>query len=84
MATRAKVGRGRRGKKVNLFAGLLIDAVGGGSMTYRTSGGYPANLVPVAAVRGRGGSWAAFPAAAFDAAILNQLADPPSATSGTG
>jgi DNA invertase Pin-like site-specific DNA recombinase len=73
IATRKKI-RGRRGRYVNLFAGLLVDARGGGRMTY-WQGGRPASIVPSKAREGRGGRWIGFPAAVFESTILSQLGE---------
>jgi DNA invertase Pin-like site-specific DNA recombinase len=70
ITTRGRVGRGRKGKYVNLFSGLLRDARDGGSLTYWTNGGHPAVLIPVNAKEGKGTAWASFPAAMFDDAVL--------------
>jgi DNA invertase Pin-like site-specific DNA recombinase len=72
---RAKVGRGRRGRHVNLFAGLLRDARDGGSMYYFRPGRGKPTIVPVGAKYGRGSLWSSFPAGAFDSAVLSMLAE---------
>ncbi|MBP3957789.1 recombinase family protein [Gemmata sp. G18] len=72
LAVRAKVGRGRRGKHINLFAGLLRDARDGGAITYchrRDS----CELVPVSVKQNGTQTWASFPAVAFEDAILSKL-----------
>lgn len=71
---RAKAGRGRRGKNLNVFAGLLKDARDGGAITCRhfATRGYAA-LVPVGAKTGRGSPWSSFPAKPFEDAILDEL-----------
>ncbi|VTS03785.1 resolvase domain-containing protein : Recombinase OS=Nitrobacter hamburgensis (strain X14 / DSM 10229) GN=Nham_0143 PE=4 SV=1: Resolvase: Recombinase [Gemmata massiliana] len=74
LETRGKV-RGKRGKHVNMFAGLLTDARNGGSLTYRHPKGKPSQLVPVDSNNGRTGEWVSFPAAAFEACILSQLVE---------
>src|SRR5262249_19751163 len=72
LKTRAAVGRGRRGKHVNLFAGLLRDAHDGGPLTYRHQKPFalivPAN--PASAAK-----WTTFPAAQFEMALLSRLAE---------
>src|SRR5262249_625770 len=68
-------GRGKRGKHVNLFAGLLTDARNGGAMTYRHPKGKQSQIVPVDANNGRAGKWVSFPASAFETCILSQLAE---------
>ena len=82
---RARVGRGRRGKHVNLFAGLLRDARdGGGSMYYSRQNARSALIVPVGAKYGRGSAWSSFPAGAFDETILSRLAEVTAADVGGG
>jgi DNA invertase Pin-like site-specific DNA recombinase len=73
ISTRGRVGRGRKGKHVNLFSGLLVDARDGGSLTYWKPGEHPAVLISVNAKEGKGLPWISFPAAMFDAAILSKL-----------
>lgn len=68
-------GRGKRGKHVNLFAGLLTDARNGGAMTYRHPKGKPSQIVPVDANNGRAGKWVSFSAPTFETCILSQLAE---------
>jgi DNA invertase Pin-like site-specific DNA recombinase len=70
---RSTVGRGRRGRHINLFAGLLVDARDGGTLTYKNLPGKPSTLIPVGAKQGRGTPWTSFPAAAFEGAILQEL-----------
>lgn len=71
MKARGRVGRGRRGNHVNLFAGLLVDALDGGPMTYRHQKPAP-HIVPTNAHQGRG-RWATFPAGPFERAVLSRL-----------
>ncbi len=73
IANRAVVGRGRKGKKVNLFAGLLNDAKSGGTMTYRHSAKHPPAIVPMASLQGRGAKWASFPVHPFETALVSRL-----------
>jgi hypothetical protein len=73
LKTRATVGRGRRGKHVNLFAGLLVDARDGGALTYKHDPKLPAVLIPINAKHGRGSPWVSFRADALEAAVLSQL-----------
>lgn len=73
MQGRAKCGRGRRGKHVNLFAGLLVDARDGSTLTYKHLGDRPATLIPVGAKQGRGTKWTSYPAKPFETAILRKL-----------
>jgi DNA invertase Pin-like site-specific DNA recombinase len=70
---RAKVGHGRRGSHVNLFAGLLKDARDGGSLTYKHLRAKPSALIPVGAKHGRGVAWASFPAVPFERLVLSKL-----------
>jgi hypothetical protein len=72
LAVRAKVGRGRRGKHINLFAGLLRDARDGGTITYCHRGA-SCELVPVSVLQRGTQTWASFPAVAFEDAILSKL-----------
>jgi hypothetical protein len=72
LKTRAAVGRGRKGKHVNLFAGLLTDARSGGPMTYaHYTGG--CRLCPTAAIHGAPVKWASFPAKELERALLAQM-----------
>jgi hypothetical protein len=73
LRTRATVGRGRRGRHVNLFAGLLVDARDGGTLTYKHDPKLPTVLIPIGAKHGRGSSWISFRADAFEDAVLSQL-----------
>jgi hypothetical protein len=75
LKTRAKVGAGRRGAHVNLFAGLLADARDGGSLTYKHLASRAPALIPVGAKLGRGSVWSSFPAEPFEEAILAKLAE---------
>ncbi len=74
LETRGKV-RGKRGKHVNLFAGLIADARNGGAITYRHPKGKPSQLVPADANNGRAGVWVSFPAAVFESCVLSQLVE---------
>lgn len=67
--------RGRRGKHVNLFAGLLIDARDGGSLYYWHRSKLPTTLIPVNVKEGRTSQWSSFPAESFDQAILSKLVE---------
>lgn len=66
----------RRGKHVNLFAGLLVDARDGGSYTYQHVG-KRSTLVPVGAKQGHATKWASFTSSPFENAILRQLREVP-------
>lgn len=70
---RGKCGRGRRGKFVNLFAGLLVDARDGGTLTYKHLPTLPATIRPTRAKYAPGVEWSSFPAAVFETAILERL-----------
>lgn len=72
MKTRAGVGRGRRGKHVNLFAGMLSDARDGGTLSYRHANGRSA-LIPITSLSTGHGKWVSFPAHTFEAAVLSKL-----------
>ena len=73
IANRALVGRGRKGKKVNLFAGLLHCAKGTGMMTYRHTAKQPPSIVPMATLQGRGAKWSSFPVHEFETGLLSRL-----------
>jgi DNA invertase Pin-like site-specific DNA recombinase len=75
MDARRKCAAGRPGKRVNLLAGLLVDARTGGTLYYKVDGKYPPVLVPSDAQQGRGRCWASFPARVFEAMILRELAE---------
>lgn len=75
LASRYQVGRGRRGKIVSLFAGLLKDARGGGSFVVRSANGRERSLVAAGGTHGRGDAWASFPLEAFEGAVLAALAE---------
>jgi DNA invertase Pin-like site-specific DNA recombinase len=74
LKTRAIVGRGRRGKYVNLFAGLLRDWRDGGTMTYRHQAD-GSTIVPASAIQGVRVKWVSFPCSTLETAILSQLAE---------
>ena len=76
--SRAAVGRGRRGKNVNLFAGLMHDSRSGGKLMARhhtetETVKRESVIVPANAVHGRGGKWSSYPLAAFEKALLSKL-----------
>jgi DNA invertase Pin-like site-specific DNA recombinase len=75
LKTRSKVGRGRRGRHVNLFAGLLRDARTGGSLTAKHLKSRSAALIPVGAKVGRGDPWASYPLVAFEKEVLASLVE---------
>ena len=70
---RGVVGRGRPGKHVNLFAGLLTDARGG-AMTYSHSD-RGSVIIPRNPGELRRGVHTSFPVGAFETAILGRLAE---------
>lgn len=71
--TRFVVGRGRRGRHIHLFAGLLKDARGGGSLICRHHSKRESVIFPADAAHGRGARWVSFPQRAFEQAVLSQL-----------
>jgi DNA invertase Pin-like site-specific DNA recombinase len=73
LRARQRVGRGRPGKRVGLFAGLLKDARTGGSIIARHTTGREPVLVSLKGTHGRGGRWSCFPLNAFESAIRSQL-----------
>jgi hypothetical protein len=75
LKTRAVCGRGRRGKHVNLFAGLLIDATNGGSLGYRHTSNRAPVLTPIGVTKGDGWRWTCFLAGPFEQAVLSKLAE---------
>jgi DNA invertase Pin-like site-specific DNA recombinase len=75
MARRARVGRGRRGTHVNLFAGLLIDARDDGTLSYWHTRVNPPTLISINAKERRGVGWVSFPAWPFEEAILSKLVE---------
>ncbi len=66
---------GRRGKHVNLFAGLLVDARDGGSLTYRHIKGRKSVIFPVQVARRGGVPCSQFPAQPFDELIVSALTE---------
>ena len=78
LASRRAKGGGKRGRHINLFAGLLIDARDGGSMTYnhnlRTQRSHP-QIMPVGAKQGTGAKWSCFPADIVEQAVLSMLVE---------
>jgi DNA invertase Pin-like site-specific DNA recombinase len=75
LRTRAVVGRGRRGRHVNLFAGLLHDARTGGSLMARHHKARGSVIFPSGAAHGRGDRWVSYPFAALESAILSRLVE---------
>jgi DNA invertase Pin-like site-specific DNA recombinase len=77
LKARAVLGPGRRGLHVNLFAGLLVDARNGGTLTYKRDGTRPQALIPIGAKHGHGIDWTSFPSELFDEALLSLLPEVP-------
>jgi hypothetical protein len=75
--TREASGRGRPAKHVNLFAGLLRDAVHGGGLSVKRELGKLSILVPTDAKEGRSSNWCSFPADAFEEAVISNLVEVP-------
>lgn len=73
LRSRFIVGRGRPGRHVNLFAGLLRDARGGGSYITRHHKKRESVLFPAKAAFGQGDKWVSFPLKAFESCILSRL-----------
>jgi hypothetical protein len=73
LKSRARVGRGRRGKHVNLFAGLLKDARTGGSLTAKHLANRSPALIPVDSKQGKNTAWTSYPLRPFEKAILSEL-----------
>lgn len=73
ISSRGRVGRGRKGKHVNLFAGMLRDGRDGGTLTYWHTGLHPTVLISVNAKEGKGIDWMSFPAGPFESAVLSRL-----------
>ncbi|MBA4187753.1 MAG: hypothetical protein C0467_07015 [Planctomycetaceae bacterium] len=69
------IGKGRRGKHINLFAGLLVDARNGGSLTYKHLAARPPSIIPVGAKHGNGTKCTSYPATPLEAAILKKLSE---------
>lgn len=68
-------GSGRRGKHLNLLAGLLQDARDGGSLTYKHLKNRASVIIPVGAKQGTGAVWSSFPSAVLERAIRSKLAE---------
>jgi DNA invertase Pin-like site-specific DNA recombinase len=75
LSTRAAVGRGRRGKHVNLFAGLLKDARTGGSLTSKHVGNRAPVLIPVETRTTTGGTRTSFGLRQFEESLRAELAE---------
>jgi DNA invertase Pin-like site-specific DNA recombinase len=73
--TRKAIGRGQRGRLVNLFAGLLRDARTGGSLMVRHHVSRGSIILPSLATQGRGQKFITYPFQVFESAILSQLAE---------
>jgi DNA invertase Pin-like site-specific DNA recombinase len=70
---RATKGRGRRGKHINLFAGLLKDARTGGSLTSKHYGDRAPVLIPVESRTTAGQPWASFGLKQFEESVRSEL-----------
>jgi DNA invertase Pin-like site-specific DNA recombinase len=67
--------RGRRGKHINLFSGLIRSPEGNSLTTKHTVSRSPV-LIPVATKQGvKAVKWVSFPAEVFEAALLSRLAE---------
>jgi hypothetical protein len=75
LKARATVGRGRRGRHVNLFAGLLRDARTGGSLTAKHIRNRSATLIPTDSKQGKNTPWVSYPLALFEKALLASLVE---------
>jgi DNA invertase Pin-like site-specific DNA recombinase len=73
LKSRSNHGSGRRGKHINVLAGLLKDARDGGSLTYKNLKGRAASIIPVGAKQGTGTTWSSFAALPFERAIRSAL-----------
>jgi DNA invertase Pin-like site-specific DNA recombinase len=72
---RATNGRGRRGKHVNLFAGLLRDARTGGSLTAKHGNSRAPILLPVQSRTTTGEKWVSFLLEPFERMLVGKLAE---------
>jgi hypothetical protein len=75
LSGRATNGRGRRGKHVNLFAGLLKDARTGGSLTAKHYGNRSPVLIPVESRTTAGQPWASFGLKQFEESVRSELVE---------
>jgi DNA invertase Pin-like site-specific DNA recombinase len=75
LRTRATNGRGRRGRHVNLYAGLLKDARTGGSLTAKHYGNRSPVLIPVSSRTTAGKPWASFGLKQFEESIRSELVE---------
>ena len=71
LTTRNRIGRGRPGRHVNLFGGLLREPLSGNTMTYGRNQRDAARLIPI----GRVDTWVSFPAESFERAILSEMSE---------
>lgn len=74
LAGRGRTFKGKRGNRINLFAGILKDARSGSTFTARPFKGRTV-FVPVDSVHAKGAQWCSFPAAVLEDAILSELAE---------
>jgi DNA invertase Pin-like site-specific DNA recombinase len=66
---------GKRGKHVNLFSGLMVDARDGGALTVKHTlqqFRHP-QVIPVRAKQGVGSRWSSFPADILEDAVMSKL-----------
>ncbi len=70
---RNRAGRGRKGRHVNLFSGLLKDARDGGTISYLHRNTASSVLVPVQVTEGKGVKYTSFPADDFDRGLLSMM-----------
>jgi DNA invertase Pin-like site-specific DNA recombinase len=70
LQTRNLIGRGRGGHHVNLFGGLLVEALSERTLTYARCSSQVPRLVPVGT-----GDWCSFPAGAFETAVLRKMGE---------
>lgn len=75
IATRSRVGRGRRGLHVNLFTGLLLDARDGRTMSYSHMRERASLIIPTDAKNSLGGKFCSFPSGPFESALTARIAE---------
>jgi DNA invertase Pin-like site-specific DNA recombinase len=72
---RSKNFGGKRGRHVNLFSGLMVDARDGGALTIKHTlqqFRHP-QVIPVRAKQGAGSRWSSFPADILEDAVMSKL-----------
>lgn len=75
LSKRGKVGRGRRGKHVNLFAGLVKDARSGGGLTSKHGSTRAPSLMPIWSRTTFGTPWVSYLLEPFERALVSKLAE---------